>query len=239
VTTDRDTARAIRALFEDDLTVLPDRVLDQVIGALPANRQQRLGPLSRLTAVQPLMAAAVVVILLSLMTAVIVRYQGSVGPTAPTTAPTPAPGYGSAPPGWATPAPLAPTSPLPAVLGAPLPDDLVGRRYNVDPPATQDQQALVLELRAADDPHCTAMYGGTSTCFTILWTPNYPLHVDDKAVRGAARIVDGRLVLRFDLIPQDVDSCVGTTSTYDVSPDRSTLTGVDVPACSFAKFTAH
>ena len=62
-------------------------------------------------------------------------------------------------------------------------------------------QILVLALRPADDPHCAAMYEGQSTCFTYLWTPNWPKHVTDPAARGAARIVDGNLVLRFDLVP--------------------------------------
>ena len=246
MTTDREAARALRALFDDDITVLPDRVLDQVLTELPANRQQRWGPWSRLAAVRPLMTAAVLVVLLTLMTAVAVRYQGSADHPTPSPAPTGAaapsasvaPGYGTAPPGWPTPAPLAPVGALAAVHGAALPDDLVGRRFNAGPRDVQGSQALVLELRSADDPHCTALYGGASTCFTILWTPNYPKHVTDPGVRGSARIVDGRLELRFDLVPFD-EPCVGTISTYDISPDRSRLTGVDVPDCSFSGFTAH
>jgi len=34
-------------------------------------------------------------------------------------------------------------------------------------------------------------------------------------------------------------ACEGTTSTYAISADRSTLTAVDAPPCSFRGFTAH
>src|SRR4029077_10286818 len=99
-------------------------------------------------------------------------------------------------------------------------------------------QALVLTLRGADDPHCVALYGGPrSTCFTILWRPGYPKHFSDPGVRGSARIVDDKLVLGFDLVPFD-QPCEGTSSTYAISGDRSTLTGIDWPACSFSGFTA-
>ena len=110
--------------------------------------------------------------------------------------------------------------------------------YNVHPFEVDGDQALVLTLRGPDDPHCTAMYGGTSTCFTILWTPNYPKHVQDPAVRGAARIVDGNLALEFSVVPYD-PVCEGTTSTYVISDDRWTLEGVDVPPCSFRGFVRH
>jgi hypothetical protein len=134
--------------------------------------------------------------------------------------------------------PVAPPTPLPDPAGDPLPANLAGREYNVDPPSVQGLQAEILTLRAADDPHCIALYEGRSTCFTILWTPNYPKHVQDPAVRGSARIVDGNLVLAFDLVPNE-PSCQGTTSTYKVSADGSTLDGVDVPGCSYRRFSAH
>jgi hypothetical protein len=148
------------------------------------------------------------------------------------------PGYGSAPPGWPTNAPIPPASALPSPGGDPLPADLVGRLYNTNPIEVDGDQALVLTLRGADDPHCTAMYDGTSTCFTALWTPNYPKHAQDPAVRGAARIVDGKLVLTFAIVPYDPD-CEGTASTYSISDDGWTLQGVDVPACSIQGFVRH
>lgn len=150
---------------------------------------------------------------------------------------TPEPGYGSAPPGWPTDAPLAPASQLPDPSGDPIPSTLIGRQYNTVPAITIRSQALVLTLRASDDPHCAALFDGRSTCFTVLWTPNYP-KANDPAVRGAARIVDGRLALSFDLVPYDAD-CQGTTSTYTMSDDGWTLTGQDVPPCSFQGFTRH
>jgi hypothetical protein len=156
----------------------------------------------------------------------------------PTPSDTPSPGYGSAPPGWITNDPLVPATPLPDPAGEPLPDTLVGREYNTNPLDVQGGQAMVLTLRAADDPHCSAMYDGRSTCFTILWVPNYPRHATDKAVRGPARMVDGDLVLGFALVPED-PGCEGTSSTYAVSSDGWTLQGIDVPSCSFQGFTRH
>ena len=54
----------------------------------------------------------------------------------------------------------------------------------------------------------------------------------------AARIVDGNLVLGFALVPYD-PACEGTSSTYSLSPDGWTLTGIDVPFCSFQGFVRH
>jgi hypothetical protein len=164
----------------------------------------------------------------------------SPSPTAvPTASPTPspAPGYGAAPPNWPTPAPFAPPSPLPDPPGQPIPANLIGRQYNVDPPSLQGAQAEVLTLRSADDPHCKALYEGRSTCFTVLWTPNYPKHATDPAARGSARIVDGNLVLAFDLVPND-PACEGTSATFTVSADLSTLDAI-VPGCAYQRFTAH
>jgi hypothetical protein len=111
--------------------------------------------------------------------------------------------------------------------------------YNGNPLEVQGGQALLLTLRAADDPHCLAMFGGRSTCFTILWTPNYPKHVQDPAVRGPARIVNGQLALEFALVPND-KACEGTTSTYAIEAGGDVLRGVDVPVCSsFPKWTPH
>lgn len=149
--------------------------------------------------------------------------------------PTPKPGTATPPAGWPTPVVLTPASPLPKPTGAALAADLIGREYVADPVRTLGIQAEVLTLRAADDPHCMAMYRGTSTCFTILWTPNYSKHVDDPAVRGPARIVDGKLVLKFALVPNDPD-CEGASSTYSISADGSTLDGIQVSTCSYARF---
>ena len=155
----------------------------------------------------------------------------------PSGTPRPVPGYGPVPSGWPSPMPVVPDSPLPDPPGQAIPTDLIGRQYNVDPPSVLGTQAEVLTLRPADDPHCKALYGGRSTCFTILWTPNYPNHVQDPAVRGSARIVDGNLVLAFDLVPYE-PSCQGTSATYKVSADLSTLDAVK-PGCSYRRFIAH
>lgn len=210
----------------------------------------------------PRLAIAAIVVLVSVTVALgFVARQGLVGspftprsvapllspspsPSPPSPSPsarpsaTPLPGYGSAPEGWRTNPPITPLDPLPDPPGSPLPSDLIGRLYNTHPSEIDGPQALVLTLRPADDPHCVAMFDGRSTCFTVLWTPNYPKHAVDPAVRGSARIVDGNLVLGFDLVPYD-PSCEGTSSTYSLSPDGWTLTGIDVPSCSFRGFVRH
>jgi hypothetical protein len=140
------------------------------------------------------------------------------------------PGTATPPAGWPTPAVLVPASPLPSPGGSALPADLIGRQYVTDPIHTQGIQAEVMTLRAADDPHCVAMFGGASTCFTILWTPNFPNHVSDPAVRGPARIVNGKLVLGWALVPSD-PNCEGQSATYSISADGWTLDGVNVPDC--------
>ena len=140
------------------------------------------------------------------------------------------PGTATPPAGWPTPAVLVPARPLPSPGGSALPAVLIGRQYVTDPIHTQGIQAEIMTLRAAHDPHCMAMFGGTSTCFTILWTPNYPSHINDPAVRGPARIVNGKLVLGWALVPND-PNCEGQSATYSISADGWTLDGVNVPDC--------
>jgi hypothetical protein len=172
-------------------------------------------------------------------------------PASPTASPTPSassavakpsptlkPGTATPPAGWPTPAILVPPSPLPSPPGAALPADLIGREYVTAPMHVQGIQAEVMTLRAADDPHCAALYRGTSTCFTILWTPNYPKHVDDPAVRGPARIVNGKLVLGWALVPSD-QNCEGTSSSYSISADGWTLDGFNVSECGDARYVRY
>jgi len=252
MTTDMATERALRALLDDDVTVLPDRVLDAIVAELPLRRQRRRWWSRPGAQARAAIAIAAVAIAVTAGIGFVLRPGGvsspAVSPTpsptaspspAPTSSPTVRPGYGTEPPNFPTPAPFGAPTPLPDPSGAPLPADLVGREYNSNPLETQGPQALVLTLRGADDPHCVALYHGSrSTCFTILWRPNYPKHVGDPGARGSARIVDGNLVLGFDVVLFD-KACEGTTSTYAISADRSTLTAVDAPPCSFRGFTAH
>jgi hypothetical protein len=258
MTTDRQIEAGFRALLADDLTMVPDRVLDAVFADLPVTRQRRRGVgipgLPSLTPVRLGLAVTAIAVVVAVGLGRLPGSDGVGGPAAPSASPspsvapspspspseTPRPGYGTAPPSWPTNPPLVPASPLPDPTGEPLPTDLIGREYTLDPPGIQDHQALVLTLRAADDPHCAAMYQGRSTCFTMLWTPNYPLHVKDAAVRGPARMDGDRLVLGWALIPED-PQCEGTTSTaYTVSADGWTLDAVDVPPCDFpARFVRH
>jgi hypothetical protein len=252
MTADTATERALRALLEDDVSVLPDRVLDAIVAQLPLRRQRRRWWSSpsapRRLAVGVAALALIVGVGIGLglrpggVAAPLATPTPSPSPTAtpsstPSPSPEPSPGYASAPPSWPPPMPVSPPSPLPDPAGDPLPANLVGREYNVDPPSTQGIQAEILTLRAADDPHCIALYGGRSTCFTILWTPNYPKHVQDPAARGSARMVAGNLVLAFDLVPND-PSCEGTSAILKVSADLSTLDALQ-PGCEYQRFTAH
>jgi hypothetical protein len=250
MTAEHATERALRVLLQDDINVLPDRVLDAIVAELPLRRQHRRWWSRPGAQARAAIAIAAVAIAVTAGVGFALRPGGvaapiptqSPTPTAsptPTPSPTVRPGYGTEPPGFPTPAPFGAATPLPDPSGDPLPADLVGREYNSNPLETQGPQALVLTLRGPDDPHCVALYHGSrSTCFTIIWRPGYPKHVGDPGARGSARIVDGNLVLGFDVVIFD-KSCEGTTSTYAISADRSTLTAVDVPPCSFRGFTAH
>ena len=260
MTDDRETVRALRSLFEDDVTVLPDRVFDAVLADLPVTRQQRpwRGLPFRLAPVRYAIVVAVAVVAFAVGFGLYGRVGssgGSIPPGSasprPSASPSPTasssfarptatirPGTATAPADWPTPVVLVPASPLPSPAGSALPADLVGREYVGAPIVTDGIQAEVLTLRAANDPHCAAMYGGKSTCFTILWTPNFPNHVSDPAVRGSARIVDGKLVLGWALVPND-PQCEGTSSTYAISADGSILDGVNVSPCSYQKFVPN
>jgi hypothetical protein len=255
MTADRDTVRALRSLFDEDVSILPDRIFDAVLADLPVTRQERpwLGRPFRSGRIGYAIVVAVAVIAFAVGFAVYGNLGGvgaPVSPVAPASpspsasnpsaspSPSPRPGTATPPANWPSPVILAPASPLPSPAGSALPADLIGREYDSDPPSTQGIQAEILTLRAADDPHCMALYGGSSTCFTILWTPNYPKHVSDPAVRGPARIVGGNLVLGFALVPND-PACERTTSTYSISADGWTLNPLIVPDCSYRRFVRH
>jgi hypothetical protein len=258
MTADRETVRALRTLLEDDVTVLPDRIFDAVLADLPVTRQERPifgrpGRSFRIAPIRYLVLVGVAVVAFAVGFALYGNLGGVSGPAGPIPSaspspsassaiahrsPAPKPGTATPPAGWPTPVVLVPTSQLPSPEGAALPADLIGREYVSAPINVQGIQAEVLTLRAADDPHCAAMYGGKSTCFTILWTPNYPKHVLDPAVRGSARIVDGKLVLGWALVPND-PGCEGTSSTYSISADGWILDGIQVPDCSYRRFVRH
>ena len=191
-------------------------------------------PMLRLTAI-----AAAVLLAVTAGLALVARPTSVGGPApVPTATSTPQPSVGAAPTAVVPPTavPLVPATPLPDPAGSNVTTDLIGAEYRADPPEIQGTQELVLTVRAVDDPHCMAMFGGRSTCFTILWQPNYPKHVGDPGVRGPARLVDGNLVLGFALVPYDA-ACEGTSSTYTIEGGGASLRGVDVPACSFQAFT--
>jgi hypothetical protein len=185
-----------------------------------------MNPMTRLTMM------AVVAVLVVSAAVLALRPAANVG-AAPSSSSTSAPSH-SALDGTALPTDivLVPATQLPDPSGAALPGDLIGRAYAVNPPEIRDGRQLLFTLRAADDPHCTAMYGGRSTCFTILWDPVKP---GDPGARGPARIVDGRLVINMALVPYD-QPCVGTSATYAYEDAGQTLRGIETPACTFRGF---
>ena len=94
MSTDRDTTRIVRSWLEEGTTVIPDRVLDNVLDQVPATHQRRAWwparrfPILNTTALRIGIVAAVLVI------AAVVGWRllpGSVspgGPPAPTVKPT-------------------------------------------------------------------------------------------------------------------------------------------------------
>lgn len=144
----------------------------------------------------------------------------------------------SAPPATAAatdpaPAPPIDRGPQPVASGDALPTTLVGRAYReTETPAEADQR-LVLRLRAADDPHCTAMFNGESTCFTILWEPNVGGHRNDPGARGAAVMRGDQLILAYRIVPFDT-ACEGLEVPYSV--ENGTLTTTADPGCGFSVF---
>jgi hypothetical protein len=253
---DRALERAAQSWIEEGPTRAPDRPVEAALALIQTTNQERdlripwRLPNMNLFARLATVAAVVVVAGAALL---MLRPGGDVGgpppSPEPTTSPSPkpttflspetteSPGLPTLPPGIPTPAPVSPATPLDTPPGESLPADLLGRTYVADPPESHREpgQITVLTLRPADDPHCAAMYDGESTCFTYLWTPNWPKHQTDAGARGTARIVDGNLVLRFDIVPSDPE-CEGESATYLVDDEGATLAGVDAPACTVPGF---
>jgi len=124
---------------------------------------------------------------------------------------------------------------LPDPDGAPVPGDLIGRIYGANPLERLGCRESHLTLRAADDPQCMGIYGGRSTCFTILWSPvKIEDGKSDPAARGSARIVDGNLVLGFAWVPND-RSCEHTFGTFAIEAGGSTLRAI-TPVCAYRAF---
>jgi hypothetical protein len=250
---DRALERAARSWIEEGPTRAPDRPVEAALSLIQTTNQERdlriPWRLPTMNLFARLAAVAAVVVLATGVAVLTLRPGGNVGapvpspsPNAslspsPTLSPTASPGPATMPPNRQTPWPVFPGSPLDEPPGDALPADMLGRTYVADPPESHSEvgQMLVLTLRPADDPHCAAMYEGQSTCFTYLWTPNWPKHVTDPGARGAARIVDGSLVLRFDLVQFDPD-CEGKSSSYAIEDGGATLAGIVTAACTVPGF---
>ncbi len=236
----RDVERLIAGwLVEEAPGRAPDRILAAAGTTIDHTKQRRSAVVWRHSVTFTLRTAAlaaVIVLVVGGSVYLIGRGPGGVGsgstwPTAtqPTRSPTVAP---TASPAAAVDVPVVPASPLPDPTGEALPSDLIGRTYAVNPPETLNGKQLVLTLRAAQDAHCVAMYGGRSTCFTVLWDP---VKSGDPGARGSARIVDGNLVLTMAIVPFDL-GCVGSEATYAIDDAGATLRGIDPPACTFPGF---
>jgi len=239
---DRSLERAARTWLEEGPTRAPDRPVDAALAQIQTTRQEpRLAlPWNLPTLNQPLrLAGAAIVAALAVGVALFaLRPSPSVGPPRPTAAPSPTAAASPKPTmkPYPTNPPVVLSSALPVPSGDPLPANLIGRSFELDPPAVQGTQHQILTLRAADDPHCVGIFGGASTCFTVLWTPNGPKHINDPAARGAARIVDGNLVLSLAWVPND-KPCEGMSATYSIEDAGATLRGLNPPACTFPGFT--
>jgi hypothetical protein len=237
MTDDRSLERAARSWLDEGPTRAPDRAMHAALSRIQTTRQDRALPfLWRLPTISPLMrlAGAAVAGALAVGLALFVlrpgTYVGAPGAT-PTVSPNPSEvTYPSNPP-------VVFPSPLPVPAGDQLPGYLIGRTYAVDPPSVQGTQQEILTLGAANDPQCLGLFGGRSTCFTILWTPNGPRHINDPGARGSALIVDGNLVLGFAWIPYG-QSCEGSVATYAIEDAGATLRGIDPPVCTYPGFRA-
>jgi hypothetical protein len=236
MTDDRSLERAARSWLEEGPTRAPDRAVSGALDRIqivPQDRDLRIpGRLPRMNRMTRLAMMAAVAIFVVGAGALALRPASQIGTEpspVPTGGPTGAPGNATILP---TDIVLAPESPFAEPAGAPLPGDLVGRKYAENPAAPLDGRQLVLTLRAADDPHCEAMYEGRSTCFTVLWDP---VKRNDPGARGSARLVDGNVVLEMRLVPFDT-ACVGMSATYAIEDAGQTLRGVNPPPCTFAGF---
>jgi hypothetical protein len=246
---DRSLERAARSWIEEGPTRASDRPVDAALRTIESTPQERglalpwgltnLNPPMRLAGAAIVAVLAVGVALFALRPAETIGPPGPTAPPSPTVATEPTAAASAYPTERTYPSnpPVVLPSSLPVPTGDPLPANLIGRTYEVNPPEIQGTQHSILTLRAADDPHCVGLFGGRSTCFTVLWTPNGPRHINDPAARGSARIVDGNLVLGLAWVPND-KQCEGISATYAIEDAGATLRGLNPPACTFPGFTA-
>jgi len=241
---DRSLERAARSWIEEGPTRAPDRPVDAALARIQTTRQERRLALPWTPpTLRPSMrhAGAAIVAVLAVSIAVFaLRPTSNFGTPSQTATPSPTAAAPTqvvvATPNYPSNVPIVLPSALPVPAGDPLPAELIGRTYEAAPPEVQGTQQSILTLRAADDPHCVGLYRGASTCFTVLWTPNGPKHINDPAARGSARIVDGNLVLGFAWVPND-RSCEHTFGTFLIEAGGATLLAI-TPVCAYRAFRA-
>jgi hypothetical protein len=187
VTRDADATRALRALFADDATTLPDRVLDAVLAELPVTRQQRRTwrlPTFTTRAFAVAGVAAVAVVLafgLVRLPAIVV-----IGPAA---TPTLSPAVTSSP--SASPGAAATSIPIPsaAVVDGMLDTAALGNAFTlrVRMPVPDGWFTLLPETLAP--PRTFNLLNGDPNDDTTWWGPQFNL-VDGAMVRDPAKTVD-------------------------------------------------
>jgi len=242
MTDDRSLERAARSWLEEGPTRAPDRPVEAALRAIESTSQERVlripWRLPRMNPITRVAGAALIAVIAVGVVFLAVRPSSGVGGPSPqpTTTPSVTVPASARPIVEPTDAVLVPATQLPDPSGAALPSDLIGRTYRVNPAEILNNRQLVLTLRGADDAHCTAMFGGRSTSFTVLWDPVKVLgSTTDPAARGSARMVGGNLVISMDLVPSDLP-CVGNVATYAIDDAGATLRGIDPPACTFPGF---
>lgn len=233
MTTDHDFDRIASDWLVDGPVELSDRVYEAAFEETHRTRQRQGGPLPRrVTTMVPKLALATAAA--AIVLAAVILVPRSPGPAVG------GPGPGGSPSASVRPSaslvagiPYAPSTPLPSPSGDPLPETLVGREYRLVGEEVPDgDPRLILSLRPADDPHCVAMFGGTTTCFTILWDPPRSADRLDPGARGAAVVRGEDLVLEWYMSRND-RQCENTEHVYRPVDGGAVLRGVDVPSCGF------
>ena len=184
MTRDADAAQALRALFADDATILPDRVLDAVVAELPTTRQQRRAwqwpVFTRVAAV----AAAVVLIVLAL-TFGLLPGRG----LAPTVSPTPGTSPTASPSATASGAPTTIPLPSAAVVDGMLDTAALGKDFTLRIRMPLPGGWFTLLPQANAPPRTFNVLQGDQNDDTTWWGPQWNL-VDGAMVRDPAKPVD-------------------------------------------------
>lgn len=184
MTRDADATQALRALFADDATVMPDRVLDAVLSELPVTRQQRRTwwwpALQRL----PAAVAGVALVALALTFGLLPG-----GGLSPTVTPSAGPSPSSSPSATPTAAPTDVALPSAAVIDGVLDTAALGKDFTLRMrvPIPEGWFTLLPEVKAP--PRTFNIVQGDQTDDSTWWGPGFML-VDGAMVRDPAKPAD-------------------------------------------------